>query len=95
MAAYVIADVETTDPEEMQRYRAGVLATVEAYGGRFISRGGAIQTLEGGWAPERIAMIEFGSAERARSWWESEEYRELKALRQRAGRARMILVEGV
>jgi uncharacterized protein (DUF1330 family) len=94
MPAYVIAEVETTDLEQMLRYRSGVLATVEAFGGRFIVRGGAIQTLEGGWAPERISVIEFESAERARNWWESEEYRDLKATRQRAGLTRMILVEG-
>jgi uncharacterized protein (DUF1330 family) len=95
MAAYVIAEVETTDLEEMHRYRAGVLATVQAFGGRFIVRGGPVQTLEGGWAPERISVLEFESAERARTWWESEDYRELKAMRQRAGRTRMILLEGM
>ncbi len=95
MAAYVIAEIETTDPEEMQRYRDAAPATIAAHGGRYIVRGGAVQTLEGGWAPPRLAVLEFETAEQARRWWECEEYRELKALRQRAGRTRMVLVEGV
>ena len=95
MAAYVITEVETTDVQEMERYRDLVPATLAAYGGRFVVRGGAVQTLEGGWAPPRIVVLEFDSAEKARDWWESEEYREAKELRQRAGRTRMILVEGV
>jgi uncharacterized protein (DUF1330 family) len=95
MAAYVIAEVETTDLELMRPYRDLAPPTVSAYGGRYIVRGGAVQTLEGDWEPARIAVLEFESPERARQWWESEEYREAKALRQRAGRTRMIIVDGV
>jgi uncharacterized protein (DUF1330 family) len=95
MAAYVIVEVETTDPQAMRAYRDVVTPTVAAFGGRFIVRGGAVQTLEGGWDPERIVVIEFESAEKARAWWESAEYREPKAMRQRAGHTRMIIVEGV
>ena len=95
MAAYVIVEVETRDQELMQRYRAMVPPTVATYGGRFIVRGGACGTLEGGWTPERIVVLEFPSGERARAWWSSEEYSELKAMRQKAGQTRMIVVEGV
>ena len=51
MAAYVIADVDITDPEPYQEYRRRVLATVEAHGGRFLIRGGRHETLEGEWRP--------------------------------------------
>jgi uncharacterized protein (DUF1330 family) len=95
VAAYVIVEVETTDQELMQRYRAMVPPTVAAFGGRFLVRGGACGMLEGGWTPERIVVLEFPSGEQARGWWASEEYGELKAMRQRAGRTRMIVVEGV
>jgi uncharacterized protein (DUF1330 family) len=95
MPAYVVVEVETTDAEAMAQYRQMTTPTVAAYDGAFIVRGGACQTLEGGWAPERIVILEFPTVERAKQWWASEEYREPKALRQRAGRTRMILVEGV
>jgi uncharacterized protein (DUF1330 family) len=95
VTAYVIAEIETNDEEEMRRYRELVPPTITAHGGRYIVRGGAVQTLEGDWAPRRLAVLEFESAEQALHWWASEEYRELKAMRQRAGRTRMVLVEGV
>jgi uncharacterized protein (DUF1330 family) len=95
VAAYVIVEVETTDQELMQRYRTMMPPTLSAFSGRFLVRGGACGTLEGGWAPERIVVLEFPSGEQARGWWASEGYRELKAMRQRAGRTRMIVVEGV
>jgi len=62
---------------------------------RYIVRGGAVETLEGGWSPQRIVVLEFESAAQARAWWGSEECRGLKLLRQRAGRTRMIIVDGV
>ena len=65
------------------------------YGGRFLVSGGQIQTLEGAWKPERIVVTEFPSIEQARRWYDSEEYRALKALRSRSARGSVVLVEGV
>ena len=95
MAAYVIVEVETTDPEMMARYREATTPTVAAFDGRFIVRGGACETLEGDWEPQRIVVLEFPSVERARAWWSSEIYAEPKRMRQAAGRTRMVLVEGL
>jgi uncharacterized protein (DUF1330 family) len=95
MSAYVVVEVETQDQELMLRYRELVAPTVQARGGRFIVRGGARETLEGGWAPQRIVIIEFPTVAAAKAWWSSEEYAEPKAMRQRAGKTRMIVVEGI
>ena len=95
MAAYVIVDLTVTDQPTMDEYRKQVPATVARYGGRFLVRGGAHQTVEGDWKPNRVVVLEFPSMEQAKSWYDSEEYREPKAMRLRAGRANMIMVEGV
>ncbi len=95
MAAYVIVEIETHDPELMARYRELAKPIVEAFGGRYLARGGRSEALEGGAAPERVVVLEFPSFERAREWWASEEYREAKELRRRAGMTRMVLVAGV
>ena len=95
MVAYVMVEIETTDEAEMQRYREMAPPSIAAHGGRYIVRGGAVQTLEGDWAPPRLVVLEFANADDARRWWSCEEYREAKEVRQRAGRTRMILVEGV
>ena len=95
MAAYVVAELEITDPAGFQEYRGGVPATIEQYGGRYIVRGGKIELLEGNRQPERLTIIEFSSAEQARAWWESREYRDLKQLRQRTATTNLMIVEGV
>ena len=95
MPAYFIVDNEVTDSAGFEDYRKQVPATVEKYGGRFLVRGGQIQTLEGDWKPRRIVVTEFPSIEQARRWYESEEYRALKALRSRSARGSVVLVEGV
>jgi uncharacterized protein (DUF1330 family) len=94
MPAYVIADVDVTDPAHYAEYRQRVPATVAAYGGRFLARGGAHEVLEGSWQPHRVIVLEFPSLEQARRWYASEEYREPKAMRIAAARTNAILVEG-
>jgi uncharacterized protein (DUF1330 family) len=64
------------------------------YGGRFIVRGGEVETLEGDWAPKRLVIAEFPSVERAKAWWASEEYAAAKALRQATARTQMVVVAG-
>ena len=95
MAAYVIVDLTVTDLPTMEEYRKQVPATLAKYGGRFLVRGGAHQTVEGDWKPNRVVVLEFPSMEQAKRWYDSEEYREPKAMRLRAGRANLIMVEGV
>jgi uncharacterized protein (DUF1330 family) len=95
MPAYVIAEVTVTDPSTMEEYRKQVPATVARYGGRFLVRGGAHQTIEGDWKPNRLVILEFPTMEQARRWYDSEEYREPKALRIKSGRTNLVMVEGV
>ena len=84
MRAYFIVDNEVTDPAGFEEYRKQVPATLQKYGGKILVRGGQVQTLEGDWKPKRIVVTEFPSLEQARRWYDSEEYRPLKALRLRA-----------
>ena len=95
MPAFVIVEIEVRDPEAYETYRSLVPASLDAYGGKFIARGGATENLEGDWTPERIVVLEFPSLERARQWWDSPEYRDAKAIRMRAARTRMIATDGV
>lgn len=94
MAGYIIAEVQITDQEAYERYKATVPATIAAYGGKFLVRGGRTETLEGEWEPNRIVVLEFESAEQAKAWWSSQEYAAPKQLRQSASLTKMILVEG-
>lgn len=95
MSAYYFLDVlEVTAPEKLERYREGVLATVEQYGGRYLSVGGHCEVVEGNWKPVFPVLIEFPDLEQARRWYDAEEYRELKALRLAATKGNGVLIEG-
>jgi uncharacterized protein (DUF1330 family) len=94
MAAYIIAEIEITDPDTYDRYRAQTPDAIARYGGRFIVRGGKAETLEGDGEPGRLVVIEFPDATAARRFYKSPEYQAIIGLRQQAARSRLILVEG-
>ena len=95
MPAYIIADLDVTDPAGFEEYRKVVPATIEKYGGRYLVRGGAMETLEDDWQPKRVVELEFPSLDQAKRWYNSEEYRDPKALRFKTAKTKVILVDGV
>ena len=95
MSAYVIAQIEITNPKQYAEYAKQVPATIARHGGRYLARGGKSEMLEGRQTGKRIAIVEFESYERAKDWYESDEYRGPKALRQGASISSLILVEGI
>ena len=94
MPAYVIAEIEVTDADAYEPYRTAAGPTVSAAGGRYIVRGGAVESLEGDPVRERIVVLEFPDAETARTWYHSPEYQAAAPIRQAASRGRVFLVEG-
>lgn len=94
MPAYIIVELDVTDPQSFDAYRQQVPATIAQYGGRYVVRGGQTESLEGGWDPKRIVVLEFASMDQAKRWYHSEEYRDPKALRFRSATSKAILVEG-
>ena len=94
MAAYVLVEIKIHDPKDYEEYKKLTPASIAAYDGRFVVRGGKTETLEGSWDPERIVVLEFPSVERAKEWWDSPEYAPAKAIRQRSAHTEMIVVEG-
>jgi uncharacterized protein (DUF1330 family) len=95
MRAYVLVDIEITDPVRYSRYVEAVPPTISAHGGSYLARGGRTITLEGDWRPPRCAVLEFESLERAKQWWDSPEYRAVHRLREGAAKARIVAVEGI
>lgn len=94
MPAYVVVEVEVIDAEAFERYKELAPPTIAAYGGRYLARGGRTAALEGD-GPQRLVILEFPSLERAREWWESEEYAPARSARAGAARVRMTCVEGL
>ncbi len=95
MPAYVINDMEITDPQRFEEYKRLSPPTVAAYGGRFLARGGEVTPLEGGWKPRRLVMLEFPSVEQAQAWLDSPEYAPARRLRELSAKSRMVVIDGV
>ena len=95
MAAYVIANVNVQDPALFEEYRKQVPATIARHGGRYLVRGGSQTTVEGAWNPTRIVVLEFPSLAQARGWYDSEDYRDPKALRMKCALTDVVIVDGV
>jgi uncharacterized protein (DUF1330 family) len=95
MAAYIIVEIEITDPVGYEEYKKQAAATVHKYGGKYIVRGGKTEVLEGAWKPKRIVVLEFPTLERAKEWLNSEEYREPRKMRHRTAKTNMLVIEGV
>ncbi len=94
MPAYIIADIEVTDPARYDDYRKLAGPAVQKYGGRYLVRGGAHEVLEGDWSPNRVVLIEFPSAAQAKTFYHSPEYAAARAARKGASHSSLIVVEG-
>jgi uncharacterized protein (DUF1330 family) len=95
MPAYLIVQITVRDAATYERYKDLAPPSIAAYGGRYIARGGATETLEGTWRPTRLVILEFPTMERAREWWRSPEYAVAKALRQTSADTEMVLIDGL
>ena len=95
MPAYAIFDIVVTDPERYEDYKKLAPPAIAAYGGKYLVRGGQLDALEGDWNPSRIVVLEFPTAEHAKAWIDSPEYREARALRHATASTNAILVEGL
>ena len=95
MPAYVVAEVEVTDPARYEAYKQLAPPAIAKYGGRYLARGGATEALEGDWKPARLVLLEFPSLAQARAFYDSPEYGKARAARKGAATMRLLAVEGL
>ncbi|HVM81536.1 MAG TPA: DUF1330 domain-containing protein [Stellaceae bacterium] len=94
MKAFLIAAETVKDEAMFAQYRKEVLPTIEAFGGKFIVRGGTLTTLEGEWPHPRLVIIEFPSRAAAESWYKSPGYQKIVGLRLKSTDGSVIIVDG-
>jgi uncharacterized protein (DUF1330 family) len=94
VAAYIIVEVETIDETLMAEYRKHTPGAIAKFGGKFIVRGGKTRTLEGGWTPSRMVVLEFPDYEKAEAFYYGDHYKPILEMRLKAGRSKAILVDG-
>lgn len=95
MKAYCIVYEYIDNPEMFEQYRKEVMPTIDAYGGKFLVRGGKFTVLEGAEPCERIALLEFPSRKAAEDWYHSPAYQKILPFRLNATRCSFVVADGV
>jgi uncharacterized protein (DUF1330 family) len=95
MPAYVIVDIEITDPIGYEQYKKMASESIKLYGGKYLARGGPNETLEGDWKANRLVILEFENTARVKTWLTSSEYSPARDLRHKFACSKMIVVEGI
>jgi uncharacterized protein (DUF1330 family) len=93
--AFLIAEIKVNDPDGYKAYVAKVPAVTDAFGGRFIVRGGKTESIEGAEPAGRVAIIQFRSMEELKRYWNSPAYQEIAPIRLKTAISRIYFVEGV
>ena len=95
MAAYLIARVEVTNPEAYENYKKLAAEAIAKYDGRYLARGGNMETLEGDEESRRVVIVAFPTLEQAKTFYNSPEYQEAKAAREGAAKGQFVIVDGI
>ena len=96
MKGYAVIDTaDVRDRALFGEYVERVPAVVESHGGRYLVRGGAMESVQGDWRPGRLVVVEFDSVDLARAWQESPDYAELRRMLNASTDTSVVLVEGV
>lgn len=90
---YWIANVDVRDGDAYKQYVATLPDIFRKYSGRYATRGGKIEVVEGK-SRSRIVIIEFPSFQAALACYRSPEYAKAIPLRQAAADADLIVIEG-
>ena len=95
MAGYLIARVEVTNPDAYENYKKLAAAAIAKYEGRYLARGGRMETLEGDDEARRLVIVVFPTLEQAKTFYNSPEYTEARAVRKGAAIGTFVAVQGV
>ena len=94
MPAYLIAEHQITNASQFEEYRRQVAPMIERFGGRYLTRAGTHEILDGTWQPDRVVVIEFPDMPALKAWYQSPEYQPLITLRRGAAKDVLIAIEG-
>ena len=93
-AGYMIFNININNPDNYKEYVEKVKPIAEKYGGEYIVRGGESMVIEGKWEYPRTVIIKFPSYEKALEFYNSDEYKPIKKIRQDNAVSNAIIIEG-
>jgi len=107
MPAYMFIKTKVFDREQYMKYVQAAQALGDKHGRKFLVMSQPVEVLEGSasvfglnessnvWPNEYLLVSEWPSAEAARAFWNSTEYREIRELRVAAGEVHVLLTEPI
>lgn len=93
MAAFLIVHSKLNNPNLFQKYVVASEDSLKQYKGEYLLGGKLNTVLEGKHDKSRIVVFQFPSSEHAKNWYNSEEYRKVKHLRDNTGVFDFVLVD--
>jgi uncharacterized protein (DUF1330 family) len=93
--AYIVAEIEVQDAAVYEGYKSAVAPMVTKYGGRYIVRGGTVETIDGQAPVGRVIILEFPSLSAAQTFLRSDEYQPVADIRRKSAKSRLFVVEGL
>ena len=98
MPAYLFIKTKVHNRDEYSKYVTAVRAVAEKYGGRRLVRSSPVEVLEGDpneWGDYMLMVSEYPDVETAKRFWRSEEYREVRKLREAHGTVHVMLTQSL
>jgi uncharacterized protein (DUF1330 family) len=95
MKAYCIVYEIIHDQATFETYRSQVIPTIEAYGGKFVVRGGKFNAIEGDMPWERVVVLEFPSRKAAEDWYHSPAYQKILPYRLKSAKCSFVIADGL
>lgn len=93
MGALMVIQANITNLEQFIEYSKRAPALIAKYGGRYRCMRGEVEQLEGESDARKLVISEWPSMDAAREFWHSDEYAELKAVREGAADIQVYLAE--
>lgn len=95
MPVYVVAQGRIENREQLERYVAKALPTIQAGGGRVLAFDETPEVVEGEVAYPRTVILEFPDQDTFRAWYDSDAYQEILPLRLESTPGTLIVARGV
>ena len=94
MPGYLIAQINIINEKPYKEYIKQTSPIVKNHNGDFIVRGGKFTNVLGKWNYERTVIIKFPTYENALTWYNSDEYRPVRKIRENNSEGNVIIFEG-
>ncbi|MCG8490671.1 MAG: DUF1330 domain-containing protein [Sneathiellales bacterium] len=94
MPAYMLARVNVKDPAQYEEYKKLAPIAINKYGGKYLTRGGEMETVEGPEETMRVVIVEYPDMDAVRAFYNSPEYQKAKAAREGAADGQFVILDG-